>query len=137
MNICIRIALALALVAALVVVAQPIIIDPDGQVTPLVTGPRTLLHVANPYLKEDGSTAYRHHYIYADTITGLGGPFPMDENGGSNSWRMAMYTLQERYPTVYLPSLGTADENLNWATAVYAVMETNPGGIVELEEWLP
>lgn len=133
---------ALALLALVAVVglaslalAQVYVIDPAGEMTaaPAGLGPVTWVHVADPYaFDDDGNpTAWRHHTVRADLISGVAGVWPY-----SGSERMHLYARDDRYPTFLLPDLG-GQANLDWMYAVEAVVRESPGGVVELVDYLP
>jgi len=120
---------------ASIALAQVYVIDPAGQIAaaPAGLGPATWVHVADPYqFDDDGNpTAWRHHLVRADLISGVSGVWPY-----SGSQRMHLYSIDDRYPTFLLPDLG-GSANVDWMWAVEAAVRESPGGIVELVDYLP
>lgn len=123
-------------VAAALVSLLTLIAAAGRHPAPIPSGP-TWVHFVSQELVGNGTKPVledRHWVVRADRIAGLGGPFPW-WNNDVNSPRMSLYLQGEQYPCAKLPPLGA--DNLDWAVAIANVVRDNPGGVVELAEYLP
>ncbi len=131
---------ATSLISGAIVAVALTAASPSGtldQVTAaaLYARPTTWVHMRSPYNQQD-VVMYRHHYVKIEEITGIGGPFPW-WSAGERKNQMSLYTTHDKYPTVKLDDRGSLELNLEWILAIERVVGENPGGVVDLEDYLP
>lgn len=132
-----RTALIVIAAVAAAALAQVYVID-RGQQLAMLPGHVTWVRVQDAYTTKDDDgnpvTRYYTHVVRADAIIGTGGAFRWWSHDGEMFERLSLYVTGERYPTC---RLGPIPENQDWNVAIAAVVDENPGGIVELTDYLP
>ena len=112
-----------------------IYISPDGKVMNGFAANITWIHIQTEHMGNDAEVYYREYYLRSDLITGIGGPFPWWD-GNTHKKRMHLYTIQDHYPSVHLTDIGE-DQHILYSAAIETIVRENPGGIVELSDYLP